>query len=203
MSQGDAGEARHRDAKLVKALLRGGDAGERAARDIFEMHYGKLIEGLVRSGVDVEEADAEEVAVEAIMRLFEAPHTFDACRASLGTYLSAVARNLARDRHRRSRRLQLVPLTEQSVLASNSALLVGESVRDRLVELVRRELRDLTPAVRRAAELRLSGLEIADIAAELGCRPATVRTRLCRARAELRARFGAPRRSQELQRLLK
>lgn len=176
------------EAELVKRLRSGEqETSEEAARLLFQEHFERLVAGLRRDFRRMALADLEEVASDALMRLFERPERFNAGVASLHTYLRVIATNLARDRLRQDSRVMrrlLRPLDLWQAAPGEFAPRVDlTQLRDTLM----RAIRDLPPAGRAAAELQMEGLTPTEIAAELGCAPGTIRTRLSRATAQLRA----------------
>lgn len=88
------------DSQLVEAVARG-DQG--ALRDLYERHGGAVL-ALGRRMLGSPE-EAEEVLQDAFLSLWRNAATFDKTRASVRTYLFAIARNLCltRLRARRSR----------------------------------------------------------------------------------------------------
>lgn len=90
------------DSELVKAVATG---NEDALREIYERH-GASVMALARRMLGSRE-EAEEVLQDAILGLWQNASGFDPARASLRTYLFALARNrcLSRLRARRARPL--------------------------------------------------------------------------------------------------
>ncbi len=138
--------------------------------------------------------DAEDLAQESFIRVYGQLGRLRP-KALFSTYLFATARNLTlnhlRDSGRRGRDTQQ-PLVEEEG--------AGRSVADRhpqpdqvaqlreADELVQQALQRLRPEYREIVVLRdIQGLDYDAIAAVLGCRRGTVKSRLSRAREQLRA----------------
>jgi len=79
------------DAQLVLRCL-GGD--EAACRSLYAAHAGRVTAFFLRSGFG--RADADDLAQEVFVRAFKSLGTFDAARGTLGPWLGAIARNVAR-----------------------------------------------------------------------------------------------------------
>lgn len=118
-------------------------------------------------------------------------------QARISTWLSAIVINSARMQLRRRSRQLHVPLDEQSPEQESHALC--DRLADRgqtpeeacrgaeLAEHVHRLLRQLSPTLRRAFQLReLDGLTIRETANVLGVAEGTVKAQLARARTKLR-----------------
>jgi RNA polymerase sigma-70 factor, ECF subfamily len=119
---------------------------------------------------------------------------YDPRRGALSTYLIQIARNeilrrLGRDRLHEPLEDELAELeTEESLVVRNDPL--GELLRSREIEAVRQAVLALPLHYREAVVLcDLEELNYSEAAALLGCAVGTVRSRLHRARALLRARL--------------
>jgi hypothetical protein len=169
------------DAELVEAA-RGGD--REAFGTLIDRHRGRLT-AAVRALV-ADPYDAEDVIQEALLQAFLG---LDRLRepARFASWLCAIGTNLAR---MRLRRLRFRP----ALLERREVVVDGATAyEDR--EQMREALARLTPAERRVVVLHdLGGRPSTEIAAELGEAPGTVRVRLHRARARLRARLADHRR---------
>lgn len=123
-------------------------------------------------------ADAEDITQETFLRLVAAAPVFrdeGHCRA----WLLRVALNCAADLHRSAWRRRRVPLEEAAELAAPEAE-AGDSVLEAVLAL--------PEAYRAPIHLfYYEEMSVAEIAQVLGKREGTVRTRLSRARAMLRA----------------
>jgi RNA polymerase sigma-70 factor (ECF subfamily) len=145
------------------------------------------------------ETDAKELVQEAFVRIFDRADRFDPTK-SLESWFMTILKNLFLDGRRRWERkngISLdVPVGEDgltvadSIADSREAALLDRLEREEETARVRRALESLTPDFR--AVLTLVDVECIgydNAAAALGWRVGTVRSRLSRARAALRARL--------------
>lgn len=181
------------DSDLVAAAR----SGERDAfRTIMQRHNQSLFR--VARGLLSDDAEAEDVVQETYMRAFAALDGFRG-EARLLTWLTRIALNEARERLRRRRR-QPLPLDTVDQSQASGAEVVGfpggqpmenpeaEAARAQIRMLLERAVDDLDPRFRLVFILRdVQGCSVDETAALLSLRPETVRTRLHRARAQLRA----------------
>ena len=129
---------------------------------------------------------AEDLTQRALVRIGGAVGRIDPERADV--YMSTVARNLLRTAYRveardRSRKAQSDPSElESSALPVDTRVEYAE-----LVRAVHRACLRMRPGLREVAEGVARGYSAADIADSLDISPITVRTRLMRVRAILRA----------------
>ncbi len=142
---------------------------------------------------------AEELAQESFVRLFQAAGGYRE-NGRLLPYLFRIGTNLLRSEERRRRRWRLLlPMVangngHHAAPAGESALLLGELQQRVRRELMRLPLRYRVPLVL----FEIEEWSHADIAALLGCRPGTVKSRIHRGRERLRQalvsywRQGAP-----------
>jgi RNA polymerase sigma factor (sigma-70 family) len=141
-------------------------------------------------------ADAEDAVQDALLSAYKHLSQFKG-RARISTWLSAIVINSARMQLRRRSRQPQVPLDEQSPEYESQTLC--DRLPDRgptpeeacrraeLGEHVLRMMRQLSPALRRAFQLReLDGLTIRETANVLGVAEGTVKAQLARARTKLR-----------------
>jgi RNA polymerase sigma-70 factor (ECF subfamily) len=162
--------------------------GDRAAFASLFGFYAPRIKGfLMRTGSAAEMA--EEIAQEAMLSVWRKAATFDASRASVSTWIYAVARNLRIDRLRHERGVRADVFYE--ALRSDEPERPDDSLewaeRDDRVRLAMRELPDEQMTV-----VRLSFFEDkphGDIARILGIPLGTVKSRLRLAMAKLRERL--------------
>jgi RNA polymerase sigma-70 factor (ECF subfamily) len=162
--------------------------GDRAAFASLFGFYAPRIKGfLVRTGSAAE--IAEEIAQEAMLSVWRKAATFDASRASVSTWIYAIARNLRIDRLRHERGVRAEVFYE--ALRSDEPERPDDSLewaeRDDRVRLAMRELPDEQMTV-----VRLSFFEDkphGDIARILGIPLGTVKSRLRLAMAKLRERL--------------
>jgi RNA polymerase sigma-70 factor (ECF subfamily) len=172
-------------AELVEAVARHGDREAFAA--LFEFYAPRVKGFLIRLGSTPDLS--EEIAQETLLTLWRRAAMFDPSRASVGTWIFTIARNLRIDRARRGSVATAETIYE--VLAGDDparpdeGLLSGE--RDRHVQAA---LRDL-PA-EQTDVVRLSFFEDkphSEIAAILGLPLGTVKSRLRLAMTKLRERL--------------
>jgi RNA polymerase sigma-70 factor, ECF subfamily len=162
--------------------------GDRAAFASLFGFYAPRIKGfLMRTGSAAEVA--EEIAQEAMLSVWRKAATFDASRASVSTWIYAIARNLRIDRLRHERGVRAEVFYE--ALRSDEPERPDDSLewaeRDDRVRLAVRELPDEQMTV-----VRLSFFEDkphGDIARILGIPLGTVKSRLRLAMAKLRERL--------------
>jgi RNA polymerase sigma-70 factor (ECF subfamily) len=172
------------DRSLLERVRRG-DAG--GAEELFERYAPALLKFADRMLSDRE--SAEEVTQEVFVKVISRAHQYDG-RASVSSWLFAIAANACRDRRRRDRRAAVVPLDSVGELPSR-----GEGIESRLAgrerrAAVRKALAGLSEEQREALVLaRYHGLPYAEIAGVLGISVGAVKTRIFRAVENLKARF--------------
>ncbi len=183
------------DAELVQRF-KGGD--ESAFVEIVERHRERLFNiviGLLRN-----RADAEEIVQDTFVRAYRGLADFRG-DSSLATWLHHVAVNLARNRywyfHRRKRHATLsldCPLGDESdttfadVLPSAAEAPARQAMTAEFTELVSACMEQLPAAQREILALRnLLNRSYDDIAAALNIEVGTVKSRIARARGQLRS----------------
>ncbi len=164
--------AQRGDERARRALV------ERYQRPVFAL-LSRMLHG--RGGPVV-----EDMAQETFLRVFRALPGFDrGGPARLSTWILTIAGRLAIDELRK-RRPASDPLDPAHEPASDAAA-DADAERQRLAELLRRAIDDLSPEFRAAFLLReYHELEYAEIADNLQIDLGTVKSRLSRARAALR-----------------
>jgi RNA polymerase sigma-70 factor (ECF subfamily) len=136
---------------------------------------------------------AEDVTQDVFIALAQGASKFDPNVASLTTYLYGIARNLIRQRHKRSRtRLEVdiesVGSDDSTPLATNGNP-ADELARAQMIQQLRLAIVRLPLRYREAIVLcELNGLSYEDAAAAIRCPIGTVRSRLSRARQMLIAK---------------
>jgi RNA polymerase sigma-70 factor (ECF subfamily) len=171
-----------RDAHLM-AEVKQGDAG--AFEQIVDGHKDSLVNYLCRlTGC---RDRAEEYAQEAFLRLYQNADRYDE-RGLLSAYLFRIATNLVRtDERRRKRWRLLVPFIDHDDLSREPSpqreVLHGEAAGVVTDAIARLPLPFRAPLVLREIE----GWAYQEIAEALGCRIGTVKSRINRAKAQLRA----------------
>jgi len=166
--------ARHRDRSAFAAL--------------FEHFAPRLKAYLVRAGAD--EAQADELAQEALLTLWRKADTFDPTRATAATWIFTIARNLRTDRFRKQWRD--VPAGDDMPDTIDEAASPDETLSDaERGERVRQALRQLPPEQIKVIELSFfEDQPHAEIAQTLGLPLGTVKSRIRIAMTKLRDLVG-------------
>ena len=159
-------------------------AGDYSAFEELHARHGRRVMAyLLRSGFP--RPEAEDLCQEVFLRAFKSLGSFDAGRGSLGTWLAAIARNVARRQWRR----QGTPegfdpeLTEQTFAADNPR--AAPEVREEF-EAVRDCVAALPAELGRIVRLRyIDARTTRGIAEATGTAEATVRARLAEAKGML------------------
>jgi RNA polymerase sigma factor (sigma-70 family) len=168
---------------LLDALIR----GEKGGWDAFVRRYAGLVVAAVRS-VARETGEIEDLAQEVFLRLcrndFRLLRSYDPERAGLSTWITIVSRSTARDALRRQQPI-VVPI--DAVPEAQLAVDAVEPVRKlKLPEAL------LSPRQREILSMLYDkDMEVAEIAAQLGIDPQTVRSAHHKAMIKLRAYFKA------------
>jgi RNA polymerase sigma-70 factor, ECF subfamily len=135
-------------------------------------------------------AAAEDITQDAFVGLLRHPDRFSPDRGSLRAFLLGIARNLALKRWRKEHRLE--PLDDETLVAAPIDLERGE-----LGDLVGRAVQALRPLQREVVILaEYEGLTLAEIARAVDADVGTVKSRLHRARENLRRMLSPLRRGQ-------
>ncbi len=178
------------DAELVACVV----AGERDAfRQIMQrcnQRMFRVVRGVIRN-----EAEAEDVVQEAYVHAFEKLGSFRG-EASLATWLTRIALNEAYGRMRRRRDSVDIDDIDANGPAAQLIAFPGhllgddpaeEAARAQMRRLLEQAVDELPEAFRLVYVLRdVEGCSVEDTAGVLGIRPETVKTRLHRARRQLR-----------------
>jgi RNA polymerase sigma factor (sigma-70 family) len=152
-------------------------------------HFAPRVKAyLMRLGAPAPQA--EDLAQEAMLSLWRKSHLFDPAKASVGTWVFTIARNLRIDAIRRERRPELDPadpmLSPEGERGADESLAAAED-EDRL----RLALKSLPPDQVRVIELSFfADKPHSQIAAELEIPLGTVKSRLRLAMLRLRAVMG-------------
>ncbi|KPH73774.1 MAG: sigma-70 family RNA polymerase sigma factor [Bosea sp. (in: a-proteobacteria)] len=170
---------------LIVAIARSGDRN--AFAKLFD-HFAPRVKGLLmKAGTPAELA--EEVAQETLLTVWRKAALFDPSKASAGTWISTIARNLRIDIARRETRSRLSQVYE--IIDED-----GPEQPDMAVWGAERDLRiraamtELSPDQYRAVELAfLEGLSHQDVAKQLAIPLGTVKSRLRLAMSHLRGRL--------------
>lgn len=172
--------------QMIVAVARHQDRAAFAA--LFDHFAPRIKAYLVRAGTD--EAQADELAQEALLTLWRKADTFDATRASAATWIFTIARNLRTDRFRKQWRDVSVgddmPDTIDEAAAPDETMSDAERG-----ERVRQALRQLPPEQIKVIELSFfEDQPHAEIAQTLGIPLGTVKSRIRIAMAKLRDLVG-------------
>lgn len=162
-----------------EALLAGMAVGDEAAAIAFVRRYQRRVYGLAVSMLG-DPGAAEDVAQEALVRVWRHAQVFDARRASAATWVLAITRNLAIDAMRVRRSTPLDParfLTLGAVSQDASPEEAAEAL-DHAPE-IRQALAELPPEQRRALVLAVVyGLTAADVSERESIPLGTAKTRI-------------------------
>ena len=139
----------------------------------------------------------EDLAQETFLRAFRSLSSFDPARGSLAGWLFAIARNLAADERERARNQRELVLGDGTPEARAEGAGPAElHERTETVARVRRALDGLPEALHSTFVLaEIGDLSLKEIAAIEDCAIGTVKSRVYRAREQLKAALGAPEKS--------
>ena len=172
-------------AELARAVVRAAAAGDdEACRALVELYQARVFALASRMLVGRGRATVEDVAQDTFLHVFRRLAAFDvAGPARLSTWILTIAARRAIDELRRARPTLIADLDPEDVSR-------GASGGRELAAAIERALAELSPPLRAAFLLReYHGLDYAEIARELDIDLGTVKSRLSRARAELRAQL--------------
>jgi RNA polymerase sigma-70 factor (ECF subfamily) len=183
------------DAELVRRCQQG---DESAFNEIVARHRDRVFTVALQTLHN--RADAEEIAQDTFVRAYRGIAKFRG-DSSLATWLHRIALNLARNRywyfHRRARYSTLsleCPLSAESdgtfsdLIPSPAAGPSREAIAKEFSDLVTESMERLTPGQREILGLRnILNKSYDEIAATLGIEVGTVKSRIARARGQLRA----------------
>jgi len=162
------------DEQLVHSVA---DGAENALRALVHRHEPRVRRYFANRLARIE--DAEEASQDVFLKVARGARTFNG--GAFRPWLSAIARNVLRDRLRRRRDARVVPL----VADPTTGLAVYE--REIRAEEVRAALAAIPAAYRRALALKyLAGLTYREAAEQLGLSVKGFETRLLRAKALIR-----------------
>ena len=181
-------EALTDDQQLLRQIGRGDEA---AFAMFYERHHGSIYRFVLH--MIGSSATAEEITQEVFMLVIRNPKAYKSAKGTLAAYLFGAARNLAR---RASRRLSCdVPLnaSEESQPAQPMELDALEKLtRAQALALLHKTLQGLPEAYREVVVLcDLEEMSYAEAANMLDCSIGTVASRLHRAHAMLKTKFGS------------
>ncbi|PYT22613.1 MAG: hypothetical protein DMG57_34735 [Acidobacteria bacterium] len=170
------------DATLLIIASRGDSEG---FRQLFHRHYEAVFCFAYRLSGSV--SAAEEITQDCFLSLLQHPVRYNASRGSLKTYVYGIARNLFLKQLRRSG-LDVNLEDSGAIIRRHEGLDPAELVlREELGDAVRKAVATLPPLQREALVLfEYEGLPLADISRIVGVDVMTVKSRLARARDNLR-----------------
>jgi RNA polymerase sigma-70 factor, ECF subfamily len=172
----------------AELLLRAGRGDEAAFLLLYERHRTPVFRFACR--MLGSEAQAEDVTQECFLSILRRPEAFRAERASLRTYLCAIARHLALKQLRKRGQETLLddpPEAADGVAGGNGADPLRRVVEAEEAEAVRAAVLALPPLQREAVVLfEYQEMSLADVAAVCETDVGTVKSRLHRARERLR-----------------
>jgi len=178
------------DAALARNIVEG---HEQAFRTVVVRYERPLFRFFARFGFAP--AAREDLAQETFLRAFRALSSFDPARGSLAAWLFTIARNLAASERGRARR-EVTPPESAAEARSEADGPAELQERSETMDRLRRALEGLPEALHStfvlAEACELSLKEVAEIE---GCALGTVKSRVHRAREQLRAALAAPERS--------
>jgi RNA polymerase sigma-70 factor (ECF subfamily) len=138
----------------------------------------------MRGGTSVSEA--EELAQEVMLRVWNRAHSYDPRRAAVSTWIFTIARNLRIDRIRKMKRVDVDPQDPAMVASDAPSPERGSQLRERS-RAVRAELQSLPQAQAEIlSAMYYQGRSQAELAAELGLALGTVKSRVRLATQTLR-----------------
>jgi len=130
---------------------------------------------------------AEDVTQECFLSILKRPDGFDASRASLRTYLCAIARHLAFRQLRRQGQETLMDDPAEGLAADPAGDPLRTVIDEEAAEAVRDAVQALPPLQREAVVLfEYEGLSLVEVAAVCETDVGTVKSRLHRARERLK-----------------
>jgi RNA polymerase sigma factor (sigma-70 family) len=149
--------------------------------------YGRAVYRYLRFHVDSADT-TDDLTADVFLRVLEAGERYDPARAEARTWIFAIARNALRDHLRRLRVRRHVALEALRDLATDAPSPEERLLREEEIARLLDGVRRLGAGDRELIALRYgSELAFAEIGTVLGLREQTVRTRLWRALARLRA----------------
>jgi RNA polymerase sigma-70 factor (ECF subfamily) len=166
--------------------------GENAgAAEVFRhaLAYADVLYNLAR-WLERDPSQAEDLVQETFARALAGARSFEA-GSNLKAWLCAILRNAHLDRRRRASHDPVLESEDSTALEelASGVEIEPEQIRALVGEEVADAVRDLPEGFRTAILLDLEGMSEKEIAVILGIAPGTVKSRLSRARAELRRRL--------------
>lgn len=170
------------DDLLLAQAIKGNEA---AFRQLYEAHRTVIFRFAYRLLQSVE--NAEEITHDCFLQLLKSPHKFDRTKASLRTYLCAIARNLSLKYLRDEKPENPFEQLEAAAQTPANFEPLFELLQEEIVAEVRKAIAVL-PALQREAVIlfEYEELSLAEIAIVVAADIGTVKSRLHRARENLR-----------------
>lgn len=173
------------EAQLIDCVLRGEAQGY---RDMVE-RYGRQVQLVVAQMVE-DEDDVAELTQDVFVKVFESMEQYDASRASLSTWMSRIAYNVAANHFRRWRP-KVIRLAEEALevlsYSDSPEGLVNQKVADIRVELLDEAIGRLRPEERLLVHLKYyEGQSLAEISYIMDVREGALASRLKRIRHKLK-----------------
>jgi RNA polymerase sigma-70 factor (ECF subfamily) len=177
------------DSTKDELLLARAGAGDPAAfMQVYERHRAAVFRFSYRLSGSVEAA--EDITHDCFLSLIRKPENFQPERASLRTYLLSAARNLWLKQLRTSDREQGIDELDDKFVAKGKEPL-SRLLEDELALKVQQAVSSLPPLQREALVLfEYEGLALSEIASMVGTDVGAVKSRLFRARAQIRNALG-------------
>ena len=190
-------EARVEEAQVVAQLVRRCASGDAAAWEELVVRFHRRIYNICYRFAGSAD-DAQDLTQEVFIKVYRTVGSFDGEKASFGTWVTTVTRNLLVDHFRKTRNDRAT----DSMDAVRGADEDGPTLADRLSdgapgpqvhvesrerrEMVQRALQQISPDLREAVILRdLQDMDYREIAQVLKVPEGTVKSRINRGRAEL------------------
>ncbi len=163
------------DADLI-ALIRSGE--QLALATLYDRYHRQCFSFALR--ILPTEQDAEEAVQETFVRVWRSAGQYDVSRASVGSWILSITRNLCIDElRRRRRRAPEVPTLDGALEKPGPDRTDLEAERKIMGEQIRGALQSLSPEQRSAIELvYFHGLSSQEVGQVLGVPAPTVRSRL-------------------------
>lgn len=183
-----------RDAPAVADAIRAVRAGDRDAFGVIVAHYQRRMFGLALM-MTRDATGAEEVAQDALVRVYQRLHLYDA-RRPFSPWIATITARLAQNwlvKRSRVTRHEGHEIDPDRHAADDDADPLDDLIADEEDRRLWRAVRALPSGQRTAVMLHYrQGLLVRDIASTLGVTSGTVKTLLFRARQRLRHALGGP-----------
>jgi RNA polymerase sigma-70 factor (ECF subfamily) len=181
----------HDGVQEAELLRKAGQGDEAAFLVLYERHRTPVFRFTCRMLGSV--GLAEDVTQECFLSILKRPEGYDPERASLRTYLCAIARNQALKQLRKMGQETITDDPPEAASEENGETdPLGRVIENEAAEAVRAAVSRLPPLQREVVVLfEYEDMSLAEIAATCGIDVGTVKSRLHRARARLRRSLGS------------